>query len=234
MIVDHDWGSVGGWDAMRPRPSPGLDQEAALAEPIAFCEVALSVLIGEELLRPNFLQIEGWRERDSGVEVERSPVASPLSFREGSSDIAGEVRELVAAHGEGGRLLPSKILVDGDGVIVRPGGVEDEQPDVFRVWCEVAPTMLEIELTTQSDAWLPYTLSGEPQPEVCPLVSTPSGNRRRFRPVAGFTVQTMGPMRAVHPALPRVVTLATRGLQGGVLPNPMGRRLLSATLAQRG
>jgi len=31
--------------------------------------------------------------------------------------------------------------------------------------------------------------------------------------MAGFTVQAMGPLRAVHPALPHVVTLAARGLQ---------------------
>ena len=72
----------------------------------------------------------------------------------------------------------------------------------------------------------------------CPLVSFPWGIVGVFGPMAGFTVQAMGPLRAVHPALPHVVTLAARGLQELTIGDEQIHGLFdetsAATLAQRG
>ena len=62
-------------------------------------------------------------------------------------------------------LYPSKVEIHGKGIILGATGLEQELPEVIWIF---GLTLVHhiVNVITQSDAWLPFTLLAELQPEV--------------------------------------------------------------------
>ncbi len=165
MNISARYGFVGRWYVGHPLRAASHATDEALAELTHLCGQVLTALAREDLLRPRSVTVDEWFDRASGRAIERPDEVRALPPAEGVADLPRALRELMAEVDPEGRLLPTSLIIVGPGSIFLPTGVE-LQTDVFWIEAGVRRSRVRLSLHTQSDAWLPHTLWGDPQPEV--------------------------------------------------------------------
>ena len=143
-----------------------------LRELLEMCQSVAEVLESYELLRPNMVILTDWIDPNSDNKYilnEEAAVAVPIPAQAGACQIVALCEETLSqldATRKGSFLYPTTIDILGTGVVINSAGHKYEFPNV--TWLSgTGGSRPAVDVNTQIDAWLPYTLLAEPQPEVC-------------------------------------------------------------------
>jgi hypothetical protein len=117
--------------------------------------------------------LTGWLRSDPAdgtpVRVSEPNVSIPLPENTRASALLAACEDILDQfERKRGFLYPVSVDLSGKGIVFDANGTRREAPNV----CWLAGATLQhhvIYVMTQSDAWLPYTLKAEPQPEVFKL-----------------------------------------------------------------
>ncbi|MEY2497293.1 MAG: hypothetical protein QOD12_849 [Verrucomicrobiota bacterium] len=163
MILQRDNGPVAEW-AFENSPIHRL-RWATLEHSLRLCEKIVSILHTHKILYPDTVRLSQWiRAGDHGVaqgeRVSRTDTLISLSSSDSFQEVFSSSRFIVEKE----EVYPVLIDISGSGVLVTEQGdtmVED------LAWIRATTLdILTITVATQCDAWLPFTLKGEPQPDI--------------------------------------------------------------------
>jgi hypothetical protein len=168
MLIEKNSGWVAMWWFETPLPVPERSRDS-LHNLLVMCQTVARVLAKHELLEPSTALLKGWTQPGADaprILAQEPALEVPLVEHGGASGIVDACEHAMAGlEPKRGFLYPIYIHVVGRGAVFDGEGNRCEQPDV----CWVEGTTLGHQLVyvrTQSDAWLPYTLRAEPQPDV--------------------------------------------------------------------
>ncbi|MDB5033880.1 MAG: hypothetical protein JWQ98_1121 [Chlorobi bacterium] len=137
----------------------------SLQNSLVTCERTISILRAHELLSPNVIRFSQWMKAgEYGVfqskRVDKSDVVISISPSTSHAELLMACRLIFDEE----HVYPLTIEVDGVGTIVSDQGeflVED------LVWLRVSVLdTFNLSIGTQSDVWLPFTLSGHSQSDI--------------------------------------------------------------------
>lgn len=147
-----------------------------LCELLEVCQSVAEVLERYELFRPTMVILADWidpNSSDNKLLEEEPAVTVPIPNDAGAGKIVDIVKQALErliqkrsfSPGDSTTLYPTTVDVLGTGVVINAAGHKYEFPNV--VWLSGAGDgRLAVDVNTQIDAWLPYTLLGEPQLDV--------------------------------------------------------------------
>lgn len=168
MLIEKDKGCVATWWFESVLPVPTLSRES-LHEMLVMCQTVVEILAAHELLRPSKVVLSKWMKPGSDelkLIADEPHYELSLNPSSGSAEFIDACeRALTELQSRRGFLYPNHIEITGTGVIFDAAGNRCEQADVCWVWGATLGHHI-VYVKTQSDAWLPYTLRAEPQPEV--------------------------------------------------------------------
>jgi hypothetical protein len=163
MLVPGNKGPVGEWSfeggVVHQLTLPVLEQSLA-----SFALVA-SILEIHRLLDPKVVRLSQWmlageREVAQSVRVEKADLEVPLHSSKSFEDVFALCRSGIKSES----VYPLTIEMSGSGIIITEQG--DSVIDDL-VWIRATTLdIFRISVGTQSDAWLPFSLAGDPQPEI--------------------------------------------------------------------
>jgi hypothetical protein len=129
---------------------------------------AVNVLDEAGLLHPRALRIQHWLKL-ADASPERSDV-SPMTIELSAPLNPVEISNLLRAHSTAAgntAAFPHSIEVDGPGEIVGAGSSATSASGyIFGLHVLYDGVAATVSVDTYSDVWLPYSLKGEPQPEL--------------------------------------------------------------------
>ncbi|AFZ26463.1 hypothetical protein Cylst_4373 [Cylindrospermum stagnale PCC 7417] len=170
MIVDRNLGVVADWwfeDRCRLAFPTSRSELQVL---LKMCQSAAEVLEAHKLLKPSRVIFSGWLraepDENNLVRVEEPDITITILESTGSQELLTQCEKtLDQLEQQRSFLYPTDVKILGVGVVLDANGQEYELPDVS--W--LLGTTLDahiVDVCTQSDAWLPYTLVAQPQIEV--------------------------------------------------------------------
>lgn len=165
-MLSRDRGSVAQWhfDGRLVRRLDG----AALDQSLTVCAIVVSILRTEKLLLPDVVLLSRWiraGEHDvaQSERVEKADVKVSIHPSESILNILPLCRSII----ENESAYPLSIEISGSGVVATSQG-DNVASDL--VWLRATTLdIFSILVATQSDAWLPFSLKGEHQPDICTL-----------------------------------------------------------------
>ncbi|MBE2320469.1 hypothetical protein DVA67_031190 [Solirubrobacter sp. CPCC 204708] len=166
MILGRTYGPVGDWwfearEFAEPRGA------ASLRELLGRCELVARVFADAELLRPETLTFSGWLTgpRESSRHIAHSDLVVPLAGNARGLAARGIVPVESLAQKLGEFAYPLTIEVAGTGIVLDARGERSAESDV--AWLE-GLTMGHhvVSVRVQSDAFLPFSVTGTPQHEI--------------------------------------------------------------------
>ena len=170
MIVDRDLGPVASWWFEDRRRPVYPNSRSELRRLLEMCQSATEVLEAHDLLRPVKVVLSGWLRSSSDsnalVRVEEPDVIVIMPKEVGARGLLTHCEttldQLERKHSF---LYPVDIDILGVGAVLTVKGTRCELPDVTWIWGKTLDSHI-VDVRTQCDAWLPYTLFAEPQREV--------------------------------------------------------------------
>ena len=170
MIFDREQGVVADWWFEDRRRLVSPTSRAELHQLLEMCQSAALVLEEHDLLRPTKVVFAGWLRPNTDtvatVRVEEPDVAVPIPREIDSRGLIAHCEKILdELEQKRSFLYPTDLYILGAGVVLDADGQEREQPDVTWLWGKTLDAHI-VDVCTQSDAWLPYTLLAQPQPEV--------------------------------------------------------------------
>ncbi len=162
MIIERTRSAVGIWVFRKHQHSDLNPTFAGLRSAITSCQVAAEVLEAHGLLRPSAVLLRPIHILDPIVELENLPLSITLPAESGAREIVGCCEDILARlEQRGGPSYYGFVEVNGTGLVLDPDGQAHEESDV--TWVEgLNGPNLDVNVYTQSDAWLPFTLNVEP------------------------------------------------------------------------
>ncbi|MBD2769159.1 hypothetical protein IC235_14805 [Hymenobacter sp. BT664] len=173
MIFNRKKGIVADWWFEDRRRLVSPTSRTELHQLLEMCQSAALVLEVHDLFRPSRVIFEGWLRPnpDTGdtVRVEEPDVTVAIPQEIGSRELVTYCEKaLDKLEQQRSFLYPIDLYMMGAGVVLDADGQEQEQPDVTWLWGKTLDAHI-VNVCTQSDAWLPYTLLAQPQPAVWKL-----------------------------------------------------------------
>lgn len=134
---------------------------------LAMCRTAALGLESQGLFQPTRLIFRTWCDgAGKGVGDQEPFLEWPLAPGFQAKEIPAACLEALAAQdARRSFLFPANIDILGRGAVLGRDGKSKPVDDLFWLGA-VALQRFAVEVNTQSDAWLPCTLRGEPQPDV--------------------------------------------------------------------
>ncbi|HEY9804459.1 MAG TPA: hypothetical protein V6D25_29270 [Leptolyngbyaceae cyanobacterium] len=134
------------------------------------CQNVTEVLENYRLLRPSQIVFSGWLQYDADIDsltkVEKPDIIITLSQENNSSSLLASCEKIVEQlEIKQSFLYPSDIEISGTGIIFDAHKQPQEFPDVTWLLGKTLDAHI-VDVNTQSDAWLPYTLLAEPQTKI--------------------------------------------------------------------
>jgi hypothetical protein len=167
VIVNRRAGAVGSWWFEDRSRSVRPHTLTELQELLRMCRIAAQILDRHGLLQPTTIELVGWTrfEPATGTLSRADRPDLVLSVPRGIG--AGGIVEVVETALEQLQpfLYPVDIEVKGTGVVLDAAARSHVLPDITWLAAKTLDAHV-MEVGTQSDAWLPYTLSGVPQRQV--------------------------------------------------------------------
>jgi hypothetical protein len=156
--VELEYGPVGEWYFEHPQPLGvpyGFDDYRRL---LALVQSIAEVLEQQQLLFAQIVRFHhpAWAPHD---------LDRPIPEGTGAPHLAHTCEVLLAEARPGPFRLPAVTDVIGNGLIMDPSRGPQRFPDVMRVSATMYGN-LAVNLTTQLDAWMEYTIDARAQPEV--------------------------------------------------------------------
>ncbi len=173
MIFNREQGAVADWWFEDRRRLVSPTSRAELHQLLEMCQSAAIVLEEHDLLRPSKVIFAGWFrpniDINAIVRVEEPDVTVAIPKEIDSRGLVAYCEKtLDKLDQKRSFLYPINLYILGVGVVLDADGQEREQPDVTWLWGKTMDAHI-VNVCTQSDAWLPYTLLAQPQPEVWKL-----------------------------------------------------------------
>ena len=166
MILPNQTGTVAEWIF-----DDGLVNHLnwpSLQGTLEVCQTMTSILMAHRLLVPNKVCLSQWMKAGERRVAESERVEKPEIFV--SVDPANYLAEIFTTCRsiiEGESVYPLRVEISGSGVIVGAAG-DSVLDDV--VWLRaITLDTFYVTVGTQSDAWLPFSLNGEAQPDIYTL-----------------------------------------------------------------
>ncbi len=173
MIIDKKFGGAGAvadwWFEDRSyQIFPNNHQERHKL--LEMSQSVAEILEKHKLLFPNKVILSGWLYYDSSVgkstRQDHPDVTIYIPNEIGSRGIVTCTEErLEQLEKQRPFLYPIDVDILGVGILLDEQRHECKQPDVTWLSARTLDAHI-VDVLTQSDAWLPYTLSGKPQPEI--------------------------------------------------------------------
>lgn len=166
------------------------------------CQLTAEVLEAYNLLRPTKINFSRWLrinpETGNGTLVDKSTVDIFIPKEIGTHGLLVLCEETLDRLEEKRSFLyPGKVEIHGKGIVLGATGLEQERSEVIWIF---GLTLVHhiVNVITQSDAWLPFTLLAEPQPEVW----------KRNAPRLESTLQEIQYLLGIVPEVERVTDYA--------------------------
>lgn len=165
MMMERGLGEIAKWTINLPLTT-GAEGVGRALELAHLCERVAAGLREERLLCPATIEVGQWRDRSTDAFVSRPDVIGEIPAGTADTNLVSAVRHMAEEADASGQVYPTQITITGRGTILVPDGSQLERPDVLWLWADVDAEDCTLWLCSQSDAWLPRTLLGQPQPEV--------------------------------------------------------------------
>jgi hypothetical protein len=165
MIVKSAYGPVASWSFMDRSKQIRVHDRASLDERNERCQEIATILEEHELLYPKNVVLFGWVDRDPATAQEPSTMISVT----GASEIGRRcMQTLDDLEQRRGFRDFTNVMVVGTGIMLDERGRPREVSDL--IWLDAYTIQFHcVQLLTQSDVWLPFTLRRRPQAELASL-----------------------------------------------------------------
>ncbi len=170
MIVDKHLGCVADWWFEDRRSLVIPDSRIKLHQLLSMCQNVTEILENYQLLRPSQIFFSGWlqynTEQDSLTKVQQPDRIITLVQKNNTHSLLADCEEILdQLETKQGFLYPIDVEISGVGIILDAHKQPQEFPDVTWLLGKTLDAHI-VDVNTQSDAWLPYTLLAEPQTKV--------------------------------------------------------------------
>lgn len=138
---------------------------ASLERSLKSCETVASILSNQRLFLPHQVCLSQWmrageRKVADSERVEKSDVVVVVDGPRPFAKVVGACQSIIESES----VYPLRIEALGSGVIVTDQG--DSVVDDLITLLATTLDIFNISVSTQSDVWLPFSLSGESQPDI--------------------------------------------------------------------
>ena len=170
MVLEMNMDAVADWWFEDRRKSVSPTSRKELIDLIKMCQSTVEILEAYNLLQPSKAIFSGWLcseyNHKNTYRVEKPNITIDIPKHLNAQSLLN-CCDLVLPQLERDNffLYPIDLEILGTGIIIDADGKEKELPNVTWISGKTLDAHI-VDVLTQSDAWLPYTLLGEPQPKV--------------------------------------------------------------------
>jgi hypothetical protein len=170
MIIDRSLSAVANWwfEDRSYQVFPNNHQERHKL--LKMSQSVAEILEKHKLLFPNKVILSGWLYYDPSLSKltrqDYPDVTVYIPDEIGSQEIVTRTEEVLnGLEKHRPFFYPFEVDIVGFGIVFDEQGRECKQPNVTWLSAKTLDAHI-VDVLTQSDAWLPYTLPGKPQPEI--------------------------------------------------------------------
>ncbi len=170
MIVSRIRGPVAEWTFTDEKHYVASQDWDALHHFLAVIQGVAEILEAYELLFPAQITLFQWISHQPQTDtvtpvIDEPDVCVTIPRDKGAHGIVSCCEEILRHLDHRPFLYPVHIELTGTGIVFDANGQRHELPDTIWMRCYTLAYQA-MSIMTQSDAWLPYTLHAEPQPQV--------------------------------------------------------------------
>lgn len=170
MIIDKNVGTIADWWFEDRRHLVIPKSHLELHQLFSMCQNVIEILEHYQLLYPSQILFSGWlqynSEQDSFTRVQQPDIIINLNHGNYSNSFLTNCERIIDQLANKPHFLyPIDVEITGKGVILDAHKKPQEFPDVIWLLAKTLDAHI-VDVNTQSDAWLPYSLLGEPQTKI--------------------------------------------------------------------